>query len=144
AVLNNKYQCDLVIVDDAGIICHLSEAPNRIVISTGQIVRAAVISHVVAEKFSKSNAARPNPNHLDDLHPDKIRDLNIHIVDPHWFDDMEPKGSRQKIVKRRPPPGMAPAFGDVSDAEELWSWAERQLSAPPLGVAADCYEAVSL
>jgi hypothetical protein len=145
AVLDSNAPCDLVIVDDAGLIAYLSDSPNRIVISTGQIVRVAAISNVVAQKFAKSDASGiRDPDHIKDLHPDKLRELNIHIVDPHWFDDMEPEGHREKTVMRRPPPGMAPAFGDVSEPEHLWSWAERQLSPPQRGAGADFYEAICL
>lgn len=147
AVLDNNAQCDLVIVDDAGMICHFGDAPNRITISTGQIIRVAAICNIIAQKFSKGSTSviqKLDPDHFDELQPDKLRGLNIHIVDPHWFDDMQPERHREDIVRRRPPPGIAPAFGDVSDPERLWSWAEQQLSPPRIGAGADIYEVICL
>jgi hypothetical protein len=137
--LNNNAQCELVIEDNASMTCRLDVAPNlrhpmgapevqaQIVVSTGQVIRVAVISKIIAERFDKHGPAKES----------------IVISDPHYFDDL-PDNYRMALRNRRPPPGMAPAFNDVDDAEHLWNWAALQLGSRPTGTVASYYKPICL
>ncbi|MCC8968906.1 hypothetical protein [Bradyrhizobium brasilense] len=123
AALNNKAQCELIIEDNAGLTCQLDSTPNQIVLSTGQIIRVAVISKIVAERFA--NCGPPAKN--------------IILIDPHFYDDFFEDENRNSILEKSPLPGIAPAFSEGLDSEGLVNWAETHLSPPPERPVANFY-----